>query len=239
MTETQCNTPFSVLPECKSTPSASSRLVYERAFWHEHPQSKLAGIDEAGRGCLAGPVIAGAVQINPSIIDQLAKNVLSSVNDSKQLSPSKRETLFQIITTHPNIRWAFGQASVEEIDQLNILHATHLAMRRALEALPVLPEHVFVDGLPVKGLPIPHTAIVKGDAKSLLIACASIIAKVTRDHLCLQLDKRYPNYGFAQHKGYGTPAHLKALRAFGPCSEHRHSFAPVAFIQEELSFPSS
>ena len=210
------------------------RTEHERAFWAEHPAATLAGVDEAGRGCLAGPVVAGAVEIAEGDLAELAAGDLAKANDSKQLTPHQREILFDVITHHPKIRWAAGMASAAEIDHLNILRATHLAMRRALEGLPALPSHALVDGLPVRGLPIPHTALVKGDAHSLLIACASIIAKVTRDHLCEELDQRYPGYGFAQHKAYGTPAHLNALHTLGPCPEHRRSFAPVAVVQEEL-----
>ena len=194
----------------------------------------MAGVDEAGRGCLAGPVVAGAVEIAEADIAALAAGPLAMVNDSKQLSPRRRELLLGALIRLPNIRWGVGMASAAEIDRFNILNATHLAMRRALEALPTLPAHALVDGLPVKGLPVPHTALVKGDAKSLLIACASIVAKVTRDRLCVELDARFPGYGFAVHKAYGTPAHLVALRRLGPCPEHRRSFAPVAAVQEEL-----
>ncbi len=211
-------------------------LTYESTFWTETPGGALAGVDEAGRGCLAGPVVAGAVAIAEGEIEALAKGPLAQVNDSKQLTARQREALFEVLTHEPRIQVGVGIASAQEIDQLNILRATHLAMRRALEALPTLPQHALVDGLPVKGLPIPHTAIVKGDAKSLLVACASIVAKVTRDHLCLDLDARYPQYGFARHKTYGTKAHLAALRQYGPCPEHRRSFAPVAIVQEEFHF---
>lgn len=209
-------------------------LVHEAAFWADHPGAVLAGVDEAGRGCLAGPVVAGAVVIAAEDLPRLAAEELAAVNDSKQLTERKREALYDLITAHPAIRWAAGQASAREIDELNILRATHLAMRRALEGLTPLPDHALVDGLPVKGLPIPHTAIVKGDATSLLIACASIIAKVTRDRLCRELDRLYPVYGFAKNKTYGTAPHLAALRQFGPCPEHRRSFAPVSCIQGEL-----
>ncbi len=213
-----------------------SRLSYEYAYWAAHPNLSLAGVDEAGRGCLAGPVVAGAVQIAHGDIEALASGLLAPVNDSKQLTEKQREALFETITHCPQIRWAVGLASAQEIDQLNILRATHLAMRRALEALPELPNHALIDGLPVKGLPIEHTSIVKGDSKSLLVACASIIAKVTRDHLCVELDRKYPQYGFAKHKTYGTKAHLEALRTYGPCPEHRRSFAPVAIVQDEFIF---
>lgn len=209
-------------------------LIHEAAFWAEHPGAVLAGVDEAGRGCLAGPVVAGAVVIAAEDLPRLAAEELAAVNDSKQLTERKREALYDLITAHPAIRWAAGQASAREIDEMNILRATHLAMRRALEGLSPLPDHALVDGLPVKGLPLPHTAIVKGDAMSLLVACASIIAKVTRDRLCRELDRLYPVYGFAKNKTYGTAPHLAALRRLGPCPEHRRSFAPVSCIQGEL-----
>jgi ribonuclease HII len=212
------------------------KLSHEAQFWSQNPTKQLAGVDEAGRGCLAGPVVAGAVSIAPEKILALVQGDLAQVNDSKQLTEKQREALFERITHHPDIQWAAGQATPKEIDQINILRASHLAMRRALEALPMLPDHALVDGLPIKGLPIPHSAIVKGDARSFLIACASIIAKVTRDRLCLALETTYPGYGFAKHKAYCTKAHLNALRTLGPCPEHRMSFAPVAVVQEEFTF---
>lgn len=223
-------------PESPERAQRMDRLCYERAFWAEMPEALLAGVDEAGRGCLAGPVVAGAVEIAADALPRLAETDLKAVNDSKQLTEKQRERLWEILTTHPEIRCGVGIATVEEIDERNILNATHLAMKRALEALPHLPAKALVDGLPVKGLPIPHQAIVKGDAKSLLIGCASIIAKVTRDHLCLEMERDYPGYGFAQHKAYGTKAHLAALHRLGPCPQHRRSFAPVAIFQEEFSF---
>ncbi len=211
------------------------KLAHEVCFWSEHaPTTLLAGVDEAGRGCLAGPVVAGAIVIAAEDILILAQGELAFVNDSKQLTAKQRDKFFEIITHHPNIYWGVGEASPEEIDEINILRATHLAMRRALEHLPTLPAHALVDGLPVKGLPITHTAIVKGDAKSFLISCASILAKVSRDRMCEALDEAYPVYGFAKHKAYGTKDHLTALRQYGPCPAHRKSFAPVAVVQEEL-----
>ena len=212
------------------------RLRFERTFWSDSPKAILAGVDEAGRGCLAGPVVAGAVAIDEEDIETLAATDLKAANDSKKLTEKRREALWGVLTHHPKVTVGVGIASVQEIDKLNILNATHLAMRRSLEALPRLPHYTLVDGLPVKGLPTPHTAIVKGDARSLLIACASIMAKVTRDHLCLDLETRYPGYDFAKHKAYGTKAHLQALHHLGPCPEHRRSFAPVAIIQEEFQF---
>ena len=215
----------------------SPDLRPEHDFWAAHPGATLAGVDEAGRGCLAGPVVAGAVQIDEADLVPLLAGPLAQANDSKQLTPAKRDALYETLTHEPRVRWAVGQASPEEIDSINILRATHLAMRRALDGLPALPDHALVDGLPVKGLPIPHTALVKGDARSLLIACASILAKVTRDRLCLELDAQFPGYDFAKHKGYGTAAHLAALRRLGPAPCHRRTFAPVAVLQDDLPFP--
>jgi len=183
--------------------------------------SLVAGIDEAGRGPLAGPVIAAAVILPPDF-------ALDGLDDSKKLTAKKRESFHAILTTRAEIHWAVGAASVEEIDTLNILRATHLAMARAVEALPSKPDHALVDGLPVRGLPVDHTALVSGDALSVTIAAASIIAKVTRDRLMVELDAQYPQYGFARHKGYGVREHLAALRHHGPCPVHRRSFQPVA-----------
>ena len=190
----------------------------------------IGGVDEAGRGPLAGPVVAAAV-ILP---DDFA---LDGLNDSKKVSAAKRERFYAILTATAEILWAVAEATVEEIDRLNILRATHLAMARAIEALPRKPDHALVDGLPVRGLPVEHTALVEGDSLSLSIAAASIVAKVTRDRLMVELDAQYPRYGFAQHKGYGVKKHLEALRNHGPCSAHRRTFQPVA--QTRLPFETA
>ena len=184
----------------------------------------VAGVDEAGRGPLAGPVVAAAV-ILP---DDCA---IEGLNDSKKLTAKKREHFHAMLTVRADIHWGIGQADVAEIDRLNILRATHLAMARAVAALPRKPDHALVDGLPVRGLPVPHTALVAGDTLSLSIAAASIIAKVTRDRLMIALDAQYPQYGFARHKGYGVREHLEALRSHGPSPVHRRSFQPVAQAQ--------
>ena len=152
---------------------------------------------------------------------------LRDLTDSKQLTPSRRETFYDLLT-HTAESWiGVGWCEVDEIDDLNILGATHLAMRRALLALPRLPDHALIDGLPVKGLPCASTAIVQGDAKSLLIAGASVVAKVLRDRRMRELDRLYPDYRFIQNKGYGTHDHILALTRLGPCPEHRRSFRPV------------
>lgn len=197
----------------------------ERVLWSQGV-SPIAGIDEAGRGPLAGPVIASAVMfLEEQAVEQ--HPLFSKLNDSKKLRPRLREELFEILTNHPTIIWAVGEASVEEIGTLNILHATHLAMKRALEGLSIRPAHVLIDGLAVKNFPVIQTALVKGDSLSLSIAAASVIAKVTRDRIMDQLDLEFPHYGFARHRGYGTAAHLAQLRHYGPCYHHRRGFAPV------------
>jgi ribonuclease HII len=179
----------------------------------------IAGVDEAGRGPLAGPVVAAAV-----ILDELQP--IKGLNDSKQLSPRTRERLFDEIHAKA-LCFCIAQASVEEIDALNILHATMLAMRRAVEGLRLRPHKVLVDGNRIPTLKIQAEAIVKGDAKVKAISAASILAKVHRDRLCLLLHEQHPQYGFDGHKGYPTPVHLAALRAHGACPEHRRSFGPV------------
>lgn len=182
---------------------------------------RIAGIDEAGRGPLAGPVAAAAVI--------LPKNFnCPGLDDSKKISPKLRDRLYERLTNDPEIYWAVATAEREEIDRVNILRATHLAMRRAAEALVPLPAYCLIDGLPVNPFPLPHDAIVKGDSKSLSIAAASIIAKVTRDRIMREIDREFPQFGFAKHQGYGTKAHLEALRIHGPCRHHRLTFQPVA-----------
>ena len=191
----------------------------------------VAGVDEAGRGPLAGPVVAAAV-ILP------ADFALDGLTDSKKVPAARREKIFAVLATHPGVAWAACLATVEEIDRHNILRATHLAMARAVRALPARPDHALVDGLPVRDLPVPHSALVGGDALSLSIAAASIMAKVTRDRLMVALDAEYPQYGFARHKGYGVRQHLEALRHHGPCPVHRRSFAPVGQAEAALQAAS-
>ena len=179
----------------------------------------VAGVDEAGRGPLAGPVVAAAVILDPDQpIDGLA--------DSKVLTPARRERLFDEIRAKA-LCCAIGEAGVDEIDAINILQATLLAMRRAVEGLRLKPAKVLVDGNRLPVLKVPCEAIVKGDALVQAISAASILAKVHRDRLCLQLDALHPGYGFAVHKGYATADHLQALRQHGACRAHRRSFAPV------------
>lgn len=210
-------------------------LRYERAAYR-NGATRVAGVDEAGRGPLAGPVVAAAV-ILPREHNSLfcRSGPLHGLTDSKQLSEVEREKFFAFLL-HPSssVLSAVGIADVDLIAELNILGATHWAMREALRRLPQAPDHVLVDGRAVPHLPAPQTALVQGDAKSFSIAAASVLAKVTRDRLMRELDKKYPQYGFAKHKGYGTAAHLAALQTFGPCPAHRRHFDPVR--QPRLAF---
>ena len=199
----------------------------------------VMGIDEAGRGPLAGPVFAAAVHLPLTLARKLVVSEWAAVNDSKKLTERKRDALAATIKSTEGCVWAIASASAAEIDRLNILRATHLAMKRAhdevVQRLQDRPSpnhqpptiHVLVDGLPVSTL--PHAInVVKGDAKSLLIAAASILAKTARDAYCQEMETKYPGYGFAQHKGYPTAAHFAALNKLGPCPEHRRSFGPVS-----------
>ncbi|ACK42805.1 MULTISPECIES: ribonuclease HII [Dictyoglomus] len=186
----------------------------ERELWYYFRY--IAGVDEAGRGALAGPVYAGAVILPP----------LSSipVNDSKLLSPKEREELFEIIKKEA-LCWSFGYATVEEIEELGILKATLLAMRRAIEKLEIKPEYLLVDGnIPIPNMDIPQETIVKGDRKCLSIASASIVAKVLRDRYMKELDKEYPGYGFSRHKGYATKEHREKIKSLGSLLIHRKGF---------------
>jgi ribonuclease HII len=195
-------------------------LAYEAAL-HARGLQRIAGIDEAGRGPLAGPVAAAAVMLPRGFH-------CPGLDDSKKISAAKREDFYDRLTGDGAILWAVATASCEEIDRLNILRASHLAMRRAVLALHPQPEHCLIDGLPLRDFPFPYDAIVKGDGLSLSIAAASIIAKVTRDRLMCEIDREFPQFGFAKHQGYGTKGHLEALRIHGPCCHHRRSFQPVA-----------
>ncbi len=181
----------------------------------------IAGIDEAGRGALAGPVVAAA-----AILPERFRH--RKLKDSKQLSPDLREEIYQFLTTRTDVVWSVGIVDSLEIDRINILRASHEAMRIAVAGLTILPEHVLIDGLPVFPFPLPQTAIVDGDCLSLSIAAASVIAKVTRDSLMREFCARFPLYRFSQHKGYGTELHLRKLHEHGPCPIHRRSFEPVA-----------
>ena len=181
----------------------------------------IAGIDEAGRGALAGPVVAASV-----ILPEKFRH--RRLNDSKQLAPELREEIYSDLVSNPEVRWTVGTVDSSEIDRINILRASHRAMRLAITELIEPPDHVLVDGLPVIPFPFPQTAIIDGDCISLSIAAASVIAKVTRDRIMRDFCAEFPQYCFSQHKGYGTELHLLKLHEFGPCPIHRRSFEPVA-----------
>ena len=183
--------------------------------------ARIAGIDEAGRGALAGPVVAAA-----AILPEKFRH--RRLNDSKQLAPDLREEIYSDLVSNPEVRWTVGIIDSIEIDRINILRASHQAMRMAIGALIDPPDHVLIDGLPVIPFPFPQTAIVDGDCISLSIAAASVIAKVTRDRMMRDFCSQFPQYCFDQHKGYGTELHLLRLHEFGPCPIHRRSFEPVA-----------
>ena len=209
------------------------RFAFERAL-REVGVRSVAGVDEAGRGPLAGPVVAAAAVLPPEWLVDGLPEALEGLNDSKQLTGEQRERFFAVLTGRSDVRWAVGRADSDEVDRWNILEATHRAMNSALAQLSPAPQHVLVDGTRVKSMRFPQTPLVQGDARSYSIAAASVLAKVTRDRLMLAFDRQWPDYGFAAHKGYGTPEHLAALAAHGPCPIHRRSFAPLKPAQGEL-----
>jgi len=205
-------------------PSKKSLVLDQKSFDWDIP-GLVAGVDEAGRGPLAGPVFAAAV-----ILDDLSP--IQGLADSKKLSAIKRDQLYDIIKARA-LCFCVATASVNEIDQMNILQATLLAMQRAVKGLRLKPIKVLVDGNRLPVLDVRAEAIVKGDSKVASISAASILAKVERDRWCVQIDSQYPLYGFAIHKGYGTSIHLNALKQHGPCVLHRRSFAPVAQLLDK------
>ncbi len=192
----------------------------------------VAGIDEAGRGPLAGPVSAAAVVLPEGF-------ELAGLNDSKKLSARRREQMFTTLTTRVDVVWAVAVVDAQEIDRVNILRASHIAMARAFAALDPAADAALIDGLPVpvRDFPSPQMALVKGDSRSLSIAAASVIAKVWRDRMMIEFDREFPEYGFQCHKGYGTKQHLAALESHGPCPIHRRSFRPVAQLSLESGEP--
>ena len=182
---------------------------------------RVAGIDEVGRGSLAGPIIACAAILSEDLS-------IPGIDDSKKLRPAKRKQLYKLITESSEIVWAIALQDNQAVDRLNVSRATYKAMYHAVTALQILPEYALIDGSsPVPKFPVPHTSIIRGDQLSLSIAVASIIAKVARDHLMITADTQYPLYGFCRHKGYGTVEHLEKLRKYGPCPLHRLTFSPV------------
>ena len=192
---------------------------------HEEGYAVVCGIDEAGRGPLCGPVFAAACILPDGL-------VLEGLNDSKKLTPKKRDKLFDLICENA-ITYCIASASVEEIDELNILEADLLAMRRAIDGLSVKADFALIDGNIARGFQIPARAVIGGDAKSPSIAAASILAKVARDRDCIALDEAYPQYGIAKHKGYGTKQHMDALRTYGPSPIHRKQF--IRFLDKDAN----
>jgi ribonuclease HII len=200
--------------------AATVRVVTQAGLNFESADDIICGVDEAGRGPLAGPVVAAAVIFDP------AKPMIRGLDDSKALSALKREALYDKIVDRA-LAYCIASATVEEIDSLNILHATMLAMKRAVEGLSVVPTLVKIDGNRCPTLSVRSEAVIGGDALVKSISAASILAKVTRDRMLVELHQLYPMYGFDAHAGYGTPQHLAALREHGPCEHHRRTFAPV------------
>jgi ribonuclease HII len=215
------------------TATFKNRLNYERELWQKG-LTLVAGVDEAGCGPLAGPVVAAAVVFPHGWLEAGLCRKLHGLNDSKQLTEEQREKFFAVITAHPEIHHAIVTIDVETIDRINIRQAAWRGMNQALDQLAPKPEHVLVDGLKIKWLAYEQTALVQGDAKSYSIAAASVLAKVTRDRLMREYDQRYPGYGFAEHKGYGTPQHLAAITKLGACPIHRKSFSPFRPVEQEL-----
>jgi ribonuclease HII len=202
------------------------RFAFERELWKARVLY-IAGVDEAGRGPLAGPVVAGAAILPARWIEDGLPRALRGLNDSKQLTSRQRETFFEVLKNSPEVHFATAEVDSEQVDTLNIYYATHRAMNLALGRLRVSPHHVLVDGTRVTAIRFPQTPLVEGDTRSYSIAAASVIAKVTRDRLMTHFDRQWPAYGFAEHKGYATPQHVAALLAHGPCPIHRRSFAPL------------
>ena len=209
------------------------RFQHERALL-DTGFSRIAGVDEAGRGPLAGPVVAAAVCLPVEWLHHGIPSQFASLNDSKQLTARQREHFYTLLLNTPEIVYGIAFVEASEIDEINILRATHVAMRRAVAALEPAPDHLLVDGLRVKSLSGPQTPLVKGDSLSYSIAAASVLAKVTRDRCMAEHERAFPGYGFGVHKGYGTAVHLEALRRLGPCPIHRRSFAPLKTADPDL-----
>lgn len=214
---------------------AISRFKFEREILLKGVQ-RVAGVDEAGRGPLAGPVVCAAVILPNTWIDNGVPHKLRGLNDSKQLNAEEREKYYAFLTTCGQVEWAVAIMSVETIDRINILRASLEGMNQALAQLSPAPDHTLVDGPYISTIKHPQTPLIDGDARSYSIAAASVIAKVTRDRMMVNYDREFPGYGFAEHKGYMTPRHMAALTERGPCILHRRSFAPVRKSDPEL-FP--
>jgi len=209
------------------------RFAFERQLLDAGHQP-VAGVDEAGRGPLAGPVVAAAAILPGAWVNEGLPEPLQGLNDSKKLTEGQRERFFAFLTTASEVVFSVALEEAGVIDRINILQATHRAMNHALSALQPGARHALVDGRPVPMLTLPQTALVKGDSRSFSIAAASVLAKVTRDRLMLDFHEQWPGYGFADHKGYGTRQHLDAIERLGPCPIHRRSFAPLRQPPPEL-----
>ena len=214
----------------------TDRFLHERVLFASGIE-RVAGVDEAGRGPLAGPVVAAAVILPRSWVLEGIPDAFADLNDSKQLTEAQRDRFFAGLTGDPAVRYAIAAVEPSVIDEINILQATHRAMNQALADLGDDVDHALVDGRPVRSLRLPQTALVKGDSLSYSIAAASVLSKVTRDRVMREAEGRWPGYGFASHKGYPTPEHLEAVARLGPCPIHRLSFAPLRRPEPEL-FPT-
>ena len=214
----------------------TDRFLHERVLFASGIE-RVAGVDEAGRGPLAGPVVAAAVILPRAWVLEGIPDAFADLNDSKQLTEAQRDRFFAGLTGDPAVRFAIAAVEPSVIDEINILQATHRAMNQALADLGDDVDHALVDGRPVRSLRLPQTALVKGDSLSYSIAAASVLAKVTRDRVMREAEGRWPGYGFASHKGYPTPEHLEAVARLGPCPIHRLSFAPLRRPEPEL-FPT-
>ena len=214
----------------------TDRFLHERVLFASGIE-RVAGVDEAGRGPLAGPVVAAAVILPRSWVLEGIPDAFADLNDSKQLTEVQRDRFFAGLTGDPAVRYAIAAVEPSVIDEINILQATHRAMNQALADLGDDVDHALVDGRPVRSLRLPQTALVKGDSLSYSIAAASVLAKVTRDRVMREAEGRWPGYGFASHKGYPTPEHQEADARLGPCPIHRLSFAPLRRPEPEL-FPT-
>ena len=210
-----------------------NRFEFEQPLWQQGVL-RVAGVDEAGRGPLAGPVVAAAAILPSRWAQAGLPPELTGLNDSKQLTEAQREKYFEFLTACAEIEFGIALVDAGVIDEINILQATHRAMNEALAQLKPLPPHALVDGRPVKSLRVPQTAIVKGDARSYSIAAASVLAKVTRDRRMLKYHAQWPEYAFAEHKGYGTAKHLAAIVKHGACPIHRKTFAPLKVEELKL-----
>ena len=213
-----------------NTPDRTDRFAFERPL-RQAGTLRIAGVDEAGRGPLAGPVVAAAVIFPPSWIENGLPDDLTGLNDSKQLSEALRERFYGFLMACSEVEKGIASIDAGAIDEINILQATHRAMNLALAQLTPPAQHVLVDGTYVRSILLAQTALVKGDLRSFSIAAASVLAKVSRDREMVAWDATWPEYGFAVHKGYPTPKHLAALKTHGPCAIHRRSFAPVRASQ--------